>query len=273
MQHSCFKHPALVHKKQTMAQVRAVCPHLPNPPSLRALSLPCFDQQSDTQAHTLLCFTTCFLICSLVSISSVTSSAAALIHPHQVLWSCACSRHFGFSSHFFTSFHRHFLPPTEHLPPAGLHTSRHLGIRVSSIQAAWPLRLSLLLISITSTLSSPANAVFLSSTWSPPPEAYLSCFWCCPETPLGTARKAGVAYARNHVLRCQIIIILASTVSINHQVRVLYQRGYSYIDVCACAIARGGMASVLRMRCADRKPRRYNPGYAPAHPELPTHTS
>ena len=47
-------------------------------------------------------------------------------------------------------------------------------------------------------------------------EAYLSCFRRCPETPLGRERGRGIC-ARNqrigiHVLRCQIIIILASTI-------------------------------------------------------------
>ena len=87
---------------------------------------------------------------------------------------------------------------------------------------------------------------------------------CYAETrPPRYGKRAWHMRARNHVLRCQIIIILAST-----RVQFLSPRIISK-GVCACAIARGGVASVLRMRCADRKPRRYNPGYyAPAIPPL-----
>ena len=93
------------------------------------------------------------LLCSTACISSFTSSIAALIHPRQVLRSCTCLRQLEYilhpQSHHSTAF---LCPPPERLPPVGLHTSRHLGIRISSIRATYPNHLSLL-ISIASTSS------------------------------------------------------------------------------------------------------------------------
>ena len=108
-------------------------------------------------------------LCSAISISLFTSSAAALIQPHQVLQSWACSRQLGYIWHFLrsptiASFDHLFWLPTEHLPPSSLHVSRHLGRWVSSILASCPNHHSLLLISITFTLSKQAmslNSVFL----------------------------------------------------------------------------------------------------------------
>ena len=80
----------------------------------------------------LLCFSLSFILRSASSSSSFKSSAAVPIHPCHILLSCTSSHQLKYNSHFLrsstnSSFHCRFWPPTEHLPPAGLNTSKNWG--------------------------------------------------------------------------------------------------------------------------------------------------
>ena len=142
--------------------------------SLHSLSLPC-NTPSPTPLTTLCVFLrgfpsplSHFILCCIIFNSLFISLAVSLVHltfyndSHAHPEFCNLGILMSFRVKLKSLRVMNHMIPSSPLtndwvsPAAGSHTSRHLGVWVSSIWATWPYHLSLPLVNIISTLSRPA---------------------------------------------------------------------------------------------------------------------